>query len=184
MNKNIPNLISISRIFISIFMLFFIRNSIIFYILFFLACFSDFLDGYLARKYQISSKPGAIIDSISDFVFTVILVYVFYFKFKIIVIEHWMQIILVAVIRVFNIILGLKKFKQIVMHHTIFNKLTGVLLIMTLPILDLLKIKEYIGTLIIVAFFTAVEESIIMIRAKEVNLNEKGLFWKNDKRRQ
>lgn len=178
MNKNIPNLISILRIFISIFMLFFIGNSIIFYVLFFLACFSDFLDGYLARKYQISSKLGAIIDSVSDLVFVMILLCVFYFKFKIIVIELWIQIVIIAVIRIFNIILGLIKFKQLVMYHTVFNKITGVLLLMALPILDLIKIKGYIWILITVALFTAVEESIIMIRTKKVDLDEKGLFWR------
>lgn len=64
----LPNLITSLRILMTPFLVFFIfqNNKIAFIILLLLAGFTDFLDGYLARKFNVASKGGVIFDAIAD----------------------------------------------------------------------------------------------------------------------
>ena len=69
MNRNIPNIISILRVFSCVFFFVIGYNKILFLMLVLLIGFSDIIDGYLARKYSLQSKLGAQLDSIGDVVF-------------------------------------------------------------------------------------------------------------------
>ena len=87
MFKQIPNILTISRIALIPLILFFYSfggryGDIISASLFAFACITDFLDGYLARIYSIQSKLGRILDPIADklLVGSVILVLVYYKK--------------------------------------------------------------------------------------------------------
>ncbi|RJS92124.1 CDP-diacylglycerol--glycerol-3-phosphate 3-phosphatidyltransferase, partial [Ureaplasma urealyticum] len=85
--RNIPNIITIFRIFLALICIilllvdFYTKNLNIVYevldanisalrlsatIIFIIAAFSDFLDGYIARKYNLVSNLGKILDPISD----------------------------------------------------------------------------------------------------------------------
>ena len=69
--KFIPNILTLSRILIVPFFIvsFFNENfsiKIISIILFFFGSFSDFLDGYIARKYNLVTNFGKIIDPLAD----------------------------------------------------------------------------------------------------------------------
>jgi cardiolipin synthase len=71
MFQHIPNLLTLSRLFIiPIFLIIPYYNSTlarsVILGLFTYACVSDFLDGYLARKYNIGSNFGRIFDPIAD----------------------------------------------------------------------------------------------------------------------
>jgi cardiolipin synthase (CMP-forming) len=68
---NIPNLLTLFRVFlIPIFILIFfsnINNSLLISILIFLiAGFTDILDGYIARKYNLTTKFGMVLDPLAD----------------------------------------------------------------------------------------------------------------------
>jgi CDP-diacylglycerol--glycerol-3-phosphate 3-phosphatidyltransferase len=83
-NKNIPNILTLSRLLlVPVFIVFIFMHSIeariIFLILFIYASITDFLDGYLARKYDLKSNFGRVFDPIADkalvlVIFVVILV--------------------------------------------------------------------------------------------------------------
>lgn len=70
--SQIPNLLSLFRIF-SIFPFFYFINHGNFYcalILIILAGLSDFFDGYIARKLKVESKIGALLDPLADKLFS------------------------------------------------------------------------------------------------------------------
>ena len=69
--KFFPNLLSLSRIVITPFIAFFIfKNTfiakVISLILFFIGAFTDFLDGYIARRYKIKTNLGTYLDPLAD----------------------------------------------------------------------------------------------------------------------
>jgi cardiolipin synthase len=68
---NIPNLLTIFRlILIPVFVIVFFSqntNNLIYSVaIFLLAGFTDFLDGYLARKYNLVTKAGIVLDPLAD----------------------------------------------------------------------------------------------------------------------
>tara|TARA_X000000950_G_scaffold201757_1_gene242903 strand:+ start:3570 stop:4103 length:534 start_codon:yes stop_codon:yes gene_type:complete len=65
---NLINLVTIIRIILAPVILFFLMtgNYLICILLFFLAGFTDYLDGHLARKYNAESQLGEILDPIAD----------------------------------------------------------------------------------------------------------------------
>lgn len=68
LKRNIPNIITISRI-VSLILgfVFFIKNKIILSLIFYIyGAISDALDGYFARKLSAYSKFGQYLDAISD----------------------------------------------------------------------------------------------------------------------
>ena len=86
MLKNIPNFISILRVFLApIFLLLFIYNYYLAaFLAFFIATITDALDGYIARKYKLVSKFGSIIDPLADKIlvfFAFLCIFIFQSKF-------------------------------------------------------------------------------------------------------
>ncbi len=66
--KTIPNLVTLLRLFLTPFIIYFILSSKIKYalILFIIATLSDKLDGFLARKLKQATKFGVLFDNLTD----------------------------------------------------------------------------------------------------------------------
>jgi CDP-diacylglycerol--glycerol-3-phosphate 3-phosphatidyltransferase len=69
--KNLPNILSISRFFVALAFVYFYQINQAWAVFLSTALFAggaltDFLDGYLARKYQLSSDFGKLMDPIAD----------------------------------------------------------------------------------------------------------------------
>jgi CDP-diacylglycerol--glycerol-3-phosphate 3-phosphatidyltransferase len=72
---NIPNLLTLSRIFLTPLIVLFLflnipYNYFIAAFLFLIGCFTDLLDGYIARKFNQGSKLGIFLDPMADKVFS------------------------------------------------------------------------------------------------------------------
>ena len=72
----IVNLITLSRIILApvILVLFILDNYLLCLLLFIFAGITDYLDGYLARKYNAESQLGEILDPIAD---KILIIFVF-----------------------------------------------------------------------------------------------------------
>lgn len=73
MNKNVPNIITLSRVFLTPLMILFfllpIKNGIGYFVAFgiyVVGSLTDAVDGHLARKYNLVSNIGKMLDSIAD----------------------------------------------------------------------------------------------------------------------
>ncbi len=126
--KNIPNIITLLRIVMAISMLFTEVFSISFYILYILCGLSDVADGYIARKYNLSTKFGNKFDTIADYIFVIacaikIIPTVLFKPYQII----WISIIFV--VKTFCMI------KNKGISHHFLNKITGILLFILCPFL-------------------------------------------------
>ena len=161
----IANFITFSRILLSLLMLNFSVFSKGFYVCYLLAGFSDMIDGTIARKLGTNSKICEKLDTIADIVFVVVA------AFKLLPTIRlgkfiWIWIILIALIKLINIISGYVIEKQFVTVHSLANKISGFVLFtfpFTISFIDI----SYSSTVVcLLATFAAIQEGHI-IRTKE-----------------
>lgn len=76
--RRLPNILSFLRIGLSPALLFVSRQPLAFTALYLLCGITDVLDGYLARKWQAESRLGAKLDSLGDFIFWVVMFWLFF----------------------------------------------------------------------------------------------------------
>ena len=132
MKKHIANIITGSRIVLSLPLLFIPLSSTWFYALYLLCGFTDMIDGTVARKTKSASEFGARLDTVSDFVFmTVALIkFVPYLHIRV---WLWIWIGIIAMIKLGNAAWGFVRTKKLISPHTVLNKITGLLLFL-LPV--------------------------------------------------
>ena len=161
--KRLPNVISVLRIAGSISLLFCDVKGWPFWSLYVLCGLSDILDGWLARRLHAESKTGAILDSVSDIVFVACCAIRL---LPVLEIPAWLWIWagVIVIIKIVNQISALVVFKRFCFLHTVANKLTGLLLFLTVPTMSWSMIP--ISIVAALATFAAVQEGHF-IRTKQ-----------------
>jgi CDP-diacylglycerol--glycerol-3-phosphate 3-phosphatidyltransferase len=175
--KNIPNTITALRILLSAILLFLKPFSTLFLVVYSTCGLSDIIDGYLARKTNLASRLGAILDSIADIVFisaaAVTLLPSVFIPLGIII---W--IILIAIIRIVSLLVGYYKYHTFTALHTYTNKAAGILLFCFPYLYNFISIKYLSLIICAIASISSVEELIIQITSKELSRDIKGIFAK------
>lgn len=176
--KNVPNIITFCRIVLSLLLPFSSDYTLFFLILYITCGFSDIADGFLARHFKLSTKFGALFDSIADFIFfasSIIVIFLSGFSWSPILIIF---IGIIIFLRTVNIVYTRYKFNHWGIIHTIGNKLTGLLLFFTIPVAVISKDLPVIViiTIGVVGFYSAVDESLILIKSNTYDVNQKSFF--------
>lgn len=177
--KYIPNILSCCRILLSLYLFIIPKENFIFLFIYLLCGITDFADGFIARRFNNVSSTGAKIDSLADIVFTIFILHSIYqmapFSLKN---DLSIYILSIFLLRIANMIITKIKFKQWNVMHTVGNKLTGFLLFSLLPIYFIWGQipRVIIGVLIMIAIFSSLEESCMLLFSKYYDVNRKGLF--------
>lgn len=113
------------------------------------------LDGFLARRLNAESKTGALLDSVADLGFVVCAAIQL---LPVLQIPTWLGIWagVIVIIKIVNQISALVVHKRLCFPHTTANKLTGLLLFITVPMVywSIVPIALVAG----VATFAAIQE--------------------------
>jgi CDP-diacylglycerol--glycerol-3-phosphate 3-phosphatidyltransferase len=175
--KEIPNFISVSRIFFSLALILVKPLSSAFYIIYIICGFSDIMDGFIARKTGTASAFGAKLDSVADMIMIGVLLFLFYpiIKPKI---EIIICVILIGTIRLIAMIVALKKYKTFASIHTYGNKITGIILFLFPILIPYIQTTILMYVICIVASISATEELIIQLTSHELQLNKQSIFIK------
>ena len=162
--KRLPNVISVLRIAGSIGLLFCDVAGWMFWALYALCGISDMVDGPLARNLQAESKTGAVLDSVADIVFVACCAIRL---LRVLEIPVWLRICagIIVTIKMINQISTLVVCKRFCFPHTWANKMTGLLLFLTMPTMFWSMIP--ISIVAALATFAAVQEGHF-IRTKQV----------------
>ena len=125
MYKAIPDLLSFSRIGLALALLLTEPLSSTFLSIYLVCGLTDVLDGMVARRFDACSEHGHTIDSISDVVLAVILLYC---VIPVVNWEEWMVIWIVAIVavRIVAFIIGSYRYRRPAFVHTYLNKAAGV----------------------------------------------------------
>lgn len=161
------NIITSCRILCSILMLLSPVFSARFYIMYLLCGLTDMIDGAVARKTNTASELGAKLDTAADLIFAVASMIKF---LPVMNIPRWiwLWIILIAIIKIVNLISGFVCRKKFVAEHTVMNKITGLLLFLLPLTLNIIEIKYSSAIVCAVATFSAVQEGHFIRIGREI----------------
>ena len=153
--KHIPNIITAFRFIGAACLLFCNPAGAAFWVIYGLCGLSDMMDGFLARKLRAESKTGAVLDSAADICFIACCAIRL---IPVVQVPTWLWVWAVAIvaIRLINQISALIVCKGFCFPHTTANKLTGLLLFLSVPTVfwSIVPIAIVAG----VATFAAVQE--------------------------
>ena len=155
--KRIPNLLSASRIALCLPLLLVDAMTLPFWVLYVIAGLTDMLDGFLARRWGMESKFGARLDSLSDFVFVLVVGYKLFPYLKMPA-TLWMMIGLIALVKTVNAICSYVVRHRIDYLHTKANKLTGFLLFVGMMMIGQSYFITTAWMIACIALFAAIQE--------------------------
>ena len=128
-----------------------------FYALYLLAGVSDMTDGWIARRTNSVSRFGAALDTVADFAFAAVCLIRL---LPLLHIPRWMLVwtLLIAAIKVVNVLSGFIVHNRFVPEHTLLNKLTGALLFALPLAVSFVPLSFCGGVVCAVATMAAVQE--------------------------
>ena len=151
------DIITLSRIPLSLLLLAFQTSSAPFTVLYLICGATDVLDGYAARRLHTESERGAMLDTAADLLFAVV------YAVKIlpslsIPLWIWIWVALIAAVKTAEIVSESRKAHRLTIDHSLGNRLTGMLLFL-LPLSVRFADVSYGATLAcIAATVTAITE--------------------------
>jgi len=144
-----------------------------------LSFFTDLIDGFLARRYKVSSKFGSLIDSIGDDL-TIIagIIGVFVFKKGFIQDNFWIVITLIVLLGIQNIS-ALIKYRKLSSFHTYLAKVAAIIQGSFLILIFLLPEPIYplFYVAAIISALDLIEEIILVVVLSKWKTDVKGLYW-------
>ncbi|MCL2446498.1 MAG: CDP-alcohol phosphatidyltransferase family protein [Oscillospiraceae bacterium] len=187
MPKHLPNILSFSRIPLSILLLFLVNYSAWFVAVYVFTGLTDVLDGQLARKHGRCTDFGAKLDGFADLLFMLCcLVIVFglqqlhrYFSIYVLV-----ALAVIVALKIFNLLFGRIKFRVWSAMHTKANQLTALPFFFVVPVLVVtgavtMWLNVILMLLLLTVFVANAEETLILLRSKEYDANTTSIFAMN-----
>jgi CDP-diacylglycerol--glycerol-3-phosphate 3-phosphatidyltransferase len=184
--RKLSNILSIVRIILSPLLLWLVIDfKPIYFILVYVICaLADVIYSCIARKLNAVSELGVTLDTLGDFVFTMMLMGIFWISLNTPWVWAWVAVIATA--RIVAWLVGLAKFKQFCSVHTIADKVAGIAIYVAFPVMGFLSQRALIAAVIIVCLFaalSAIEELIIIAKSREYEPNIKSVFALNKARK-
>jgi len=141
--------------------------------------FTDLIDGYLARKFKVTSILGTKLDSIGDDLTVLVgLIALFIMKLEFIK-QHMIVLIILLVLFLVQTSYAFIRYKKMTNFHTYLAKtaalLQGVFLILAFFTEEPSLILFYAAT--IVTMLELIEEIILIHLLPEWQANVKGIYW-------
>lgn len=152
------NFITIIRLLCSLALLLCTPLSPLFYAFYTAAGLSDIFDGWIARKTNTATKFGAKFDTLADIIFAAV---VLIKLLPILELPVWMIVWVgvIALIKLFNIVIGFVRHHTLTAVHSVINKVTGVLVFLLPFSIQIIHIRYTAGLVCMVATVAAIMES-------------------------
>ena len=157
------NLITGSRIALSVLLLFCIPFSPAFYALYLTAGLTDMIDGTVARKTDTVSEFGAKLDTIADIAFTAACMIII---LPLIELPIWIYLWIVGIIfiKLTNVFINYIRLKKFTSVHSVINKIAGAALFFFPLSFNLINTTLSAAALCIITTAAAIHESNSVLR--------------------
>ena len=176
----LPNIISLYRL-LSVPVLFYIAykgHENLFFYWFLFNAFTDALDGFIARKFNLQTEWGAKLDSLADFFMYLLAMYAL-LRFRgeelqSVKYSFYLLIFFYLFIDFFSLI----KFKEISSLHLYSAKLNGLIQSLFFVVLFSLGFHPvFYWIMFVLAAFSFVENVYFLIKLKKMRSDLKGIYW-------
>jgi len=180
MKKQIPNILSSSRIVFSPAMVFARSSPHCFAFIYFTVGMTDMLDGYLARKYHWESKLGVTLEMLADATYFLCAFIAIALGAKLHMTTFaWFYGAAILLCRLISVILIRLKFKVWGEMHLASMKMLGFLV---LPLFPLAIYLQRIPASIVIFYLTvfaigSLEQLVLALKLKEFDSSCKGLYF-------
>ncbi|MBO7275474.1 MAG: CDP-alcohol phosphatidyltransferase family protein [Clostridia bacterium] len=165
MKKYLANVITLSRVALSLPLLIIPMSSAWFYVLYLFCGLSDMIDGAAARKMGTVSDFGARLDTVADFVFTFVCA-VLILPILHIPVWLWVWIAVVALIKIFNIAVVFAYEKKLISIHSAANKIAGFALFLLPLTLSFVETVYSVAAACVLATVAAMQEAYFVAKGK------------------
>lgn len=176
----LPNILSAYRLlmFPVISIVIFLRMETLFVWLFSINLFTDIADGFIARRYNLQTKEGAILDSIADVGSYILAVFgIFQFHYYVFTDYGYWLITFVVLYVVTSLVPQVKYGRPSAGLHLHSSKIAGYLQGIFLFILFVFGMKEWLFYIAMsIGYYSEIESAIINSIAKKPILNAKTVF--------
>jgi len=177
--RNLPNFITALRILGSASLLFIEPFSSVFFIVYTLSGFSDVLDGFIARRFNLTSPLGARLDSIADLLFYAVMVLrIFPRLWEELPVWIWYIVAVIILLRIASYVTAAVKYHCFASLHTYMNKVTGAA-VFCIPFFMLAPWPVSVALCLAacaIAAFSTVEELMMHLISKEYHEGVKSIF--------
>ena len=174
----IPNIISGARIVSAPILLFLAwegyRNTFI--ILLLVSLLSDAIDGYIARRFNVSSKLGARLDSLGDMAIYLTIPICAWWLWPQLLKQEALFVFIAIAAYIVPLIAGLIKFRKIPSYHTYGAKIAAVFMSTAILLLFLTEFTWLFRIAAIFQVLVACEEVLITIKLPILQSNIKSIW--------
>lgn len=125
---NIPNIITIARIFLLPLILYGLFNDkkLLVICLLIIAGLSDAVDGFFARKFKESSEFGAMLDSFSDYLYYAVFAFWFVVKYLVVLNKYFYAMAIPVLFVLSAYLIMFLRFKKVFFLHLYTSKFTAI----------------------------------------------------------
>jgi len=174
--RNIPNILSLSRIVLSFGMFFVAQKPRVLFWVIVVCGITDALDGFLARRLHCESDLGARLDSLGDLLFfSALVLYVVRYQMDAIQ-KYLLGIYAIFLIKTISLVVCTIKNHTTYSLHTYGNKLTGILVVVSICLILLTGDGMFTAVLVVIGILSAIEELLIMSLYKNPDINIRSIF--------
>ncbi len=177
---NIPNFLSLYRLLATPVLAYvaYLGEEQIFFYWFLVNMFTDALDGFIARKFNMQTKLGAKLDSLADFAMYLLAMFAFVQLKWTVLSPYKISFFIIFFYYMFIDIFALIKFKEIASLHLIISKINGIVQGGFFLLLFLVGFnKFYYWIMFILATIGFVENMFFLIKLEKMSSKMKGVFW-------
>lgn len=178
--RQTPNILSTLRILGAIAIIFLEPLSVPFFVVYGLAGVTDVFDGFIARKFNLQSRIGSVIDSVADWALLLIMgIKVLPYLLSILEWWNWVIILIPLTLHMTAYVVCLIKFRCFSSVHTFMNKIMSAAIFIC-PFTFIGEIywlyNSYEIFFGLFALYSSIEINLIHLLSKEYNENNKTIF--------
>jgi len=175
---SIPNMLSLSRIFLLPFLyyLLFMDLKIALLVSYILIGLTDYFDGKIARRLNQATDLGKTLDSVADLLFYLSSAFFIYYLFPDVIAANLKLLMIFFGIMILSFIISFMRCGKPLLMHTTLLRFSAVL-VYFLFILSFLFDTAYFGTIVITLYmFAFLEEILIFIIYGKIDPDTKSIF--------